>query len=131
MKKIFIPTMIMALLLISLCRAQNPDLQNIFSRNMNEYRLNFYRNVSVFQLDSNEKYKNVRDGFVIQDGQLKHVVNGNLYRQDSPVTLKNGTIIMTDGLINMTNGSTPLLRKNDFIDLDGNLRPLQKQTNYY
>jgi|GEM_PF-6496854 len=131
MKKIFIPTMITVLLLISLCRAQNPGLQNILSRNMNEYGQNFYRNVSVFQLDSNEKYKNVRDGFVIQDGQLKHVVNGNLYRQESPVILKNGTIVMTDGLINMTNGSTPLLRKNDFIDLDGNIRPLQKQTNYY
>ncbi len=50
----------------------------------------------VSQLDSNEQYKYIRDGFVLQDGQLKLVRNGNLYRQDSPVTLKNGTIIMTD-----------------------------------
>jgi hypothetical protein len=34
---------------------------------------------------------------------------------------------MTNGLIQMTNGSTPLLREEDFIDLNGNIRPLQKQ----
>jgi tmRNA-binding protein len=73
----------------------------------------------------------MKDGFVLQGGQLKLVRNGNLYIQDSPVTLKNGTIIMTDGLIKLTNGSTPLLRENDFIDLDGNIRPLKNLTIYY
>lgn len=131
MKKTFIPMTILATLLISLCQAQYPDLQNILSRNTNENGQNFYRNISIFQLDSNEKYKNVREGFVLQGGQLKLVISGNLYRQDSPVTLKNGTIIMTDGLISMTNGSTPLLRKNDFIDMNGNIRPLQNLTNYH
>lgn len=131
MKKTFIPMIILATLLISLCQAQYPDLQNILGRNTNENGQNFYRNISIFQLDSNEKYKNVREGFVLQGGQLKLVINGNLYLQDCPVTLKNGSIIMTDGLINMTNGSTPLLRKNDFIDMNGNIRPLQKLTNYH
>lgn len=121
----------MATLLISLCRAQYPGLQNMMSRNIIENGQNFYRNVSIFQLDSNEQYKYLRDGFVLQDGQLKLARNGNLYRQDSPVTLKNGTIIMTDGLIKMTNGSSPLLKENDFIDMDGNIRPLQKVTGFY
>ena len=131
MKKIYVSLIMTAAAFVSLCQAQYPGLQNMLSRNMNENGQNFYRNVSVFQLDSNEQYKYIRDGFVLQDGQLKLVRNGNLYRQDSPVTLKNGTIIMTDGLIKMTNGSTPLLKENDFVDMDGNIRPLQKLTNYY
>ena len=131
MKRLYIPLIMTAAALISICRAQYPGLQNMLSRNMNENGQNFYRNVSIFQLDSNEQYKYIRDGFVLQGGQLRLVRNGNLYRQDSPVTLKNGTIIMTDGLIKMTNGSTPLLKENDFIDMDGNIRPLQKLTNYY
>ncbi len=50
----------------------------------------------------------------------------------SPVTLKNGTIIMTDGLIKMTNGKHATLQKeNDFVDMDGNIRPLKRLTNYY
>jgi len=120
-----------ATILISLCQAQYPGLQNMLSRNMNENGQNFYRNVSIFQLDSNEQYKYIRDGFVLQDGQLKLVRNGNLYRLYSPVTLKNGTIIMADGHIKMTNGSMPLLKENDFVDMDGNIRPLQKLTNNY
>ena len=131
MKKIFVSLIITAAIFISLCQAQYPGLQNILSSNMIENGQNFYRNVSVSQLDSNEQYKYIRDGFVLQDGQLKLVRNGNLYRQDSPVTLKNGTIIMTDGLIKMTNGSTPLLKENDFVDMDGNIRPLKRLTNYY
>ena len=131
MKKIFVSLIITAAIFISLCQAQYPGLQNILSSNMIENGQNFYRNVSVSQLDSNEQYKYIRDGFVLQDGQLKLVRNGNLYRQDSPVTLKNGTIIMTDGLIKMTNGSTPLLKENDFVDMDGNIRPLKRPTNYY
>ncbi len=31
---------------------------------------------------------------------------------------------MPDGIIQMTNGNTPLLREEDFIDLDGNIRLL-------
>ena len=131
MKKVCVLLIVTVTAFISLCRAQYPGLQNMLSRNMNENGQNFYRNISIFQLDSNEQYKYIRDGFVLQHGQLKLVRNGNLYRQDSPVTLKNGTIIMTDGRIRMTNGSTPLLKENDFVDLDGNIKPLQKLTNYY
>jgi hypothetical protein len=131
MKKICVSLIMTAAVLISFCQVQYPGLQNMLSRHLNENGQTFYRNVSISQLDSNEQYKYIRDGFVLQEGQLKLVRNGNLYRQDSPVTLKNGTIIMTDGLIKMTNGSTPLLKENDFVDMDGNIRPLQKLTNYY
>jgi hypothetical protein len=131
MKKTCVLLTMTVTVFISLCQAQYSGIQNMVSSHMNENGRNYYRNVSVLQLDSNERYKYVRDSFVLQGGQLKLARNGNLYAQDRPVTLKNGSIIMTDGLIKMTNGSTPLLRENDFIDMDGNIRPLQSLTNYY
>lgn len=131
MKKVCVSLIMTATIFISLCYAQYPALQIIPGGNMNETGQNIYRNVSIFQLDSNEQYKYIRDGFVLQGGQLKFVRNGNLYRQDSPVTLKNGTIILTNGLIQMTNGSTPLLKENDFVDMDGNIKPLKKLTDFY
>jgi hypothetical protein len=131
MKKIYVPLIMTMTILISLCKAQYPGIQNMMSSQMYENERNYYRNVSVLQLDSNEQYKSIRDGFVLQGGQLKLSRNGILYTLDRPVTLKNGSIIMTDGLIQMTNGSTPLLKENDFIDMDGNIRPLQRLTNYH
>jgi hypothetical protein len=135
MKKVWI--MLTGLILsVSLCKAQFSGAQTIINqtiinKNILDNGQNYYRNMSDSQLDSNEQYKSLRDGFVLQGGQLKLARNGNLYTQDRPVTLKNGAIIMTDGLIKMTNGSTPLLKENDFIDMDGNIRPLQKQANFY
>ncbi len=131
MKKIYVTLIMTMAVFFSLCQAPYSGSQNVSGINMIDHGQNFYRNVSIFQLDSNGQYKYIRDGFVLQDGQLKLVRNGNLYKQDSPVTLKNGAVIMTDGLIKMTNGSTPLLKENDFVDMDGNIRPLQKLQNYY
>jgi hypothetical protein len=131
MKKISVLVIAVLIISVSLCQGQYPGMQNVISKNITDNDPMYYLNVSALQLDSNDQYKFVRDGFILQGGQLKLARNGHLYLQDSPVTLKNGAIILTDGLIKMTNGSTPLLRENDFIDMDGNIRPLQKRTNYY
>jgi hypothetical protein len=88
-----------------------------------------YGDSGARKLDSNTEYRNVRDGVVMQGGQLKLVRNGFLYPMAGPVTLKNGSIVMTDGIIRMTNGSTPSLNEADFIDMDGNIKPLQKTLN--
>jgi hypothetical protein len=130
MKKVYL-ILTCLVLSASFCSAQFPIIQTTLSRNIIEYGQNYYQSVSDFQLDSNGQYKFLRDGFVLQSGQLKLARNGKLYFQESPVTLKNGAIIMPDGLIKMTNGSTPLLKENDFIDMDGNIRPLQKPTNFF
>jgi len=88
-----------------------------------------FNDLFMTQLDSNAEYRNVKEGIVMQGGQLKIVRIGKLSLLTSPVTLKNGTIVMTNGIINMTNGSTPTLNEEDFIDMNGNIRPLQRQIN--
>lgn len=57
---------------------------------------------------------------------LHQKVIRHLYLLNNPVSLKNGAILLTDGIINMTNGSTPSLKEDDYIDMDGNIRPLPK-----
>ncbi len=34
---------------------------------------------------------------------------------------------MPDGIIQMTNGNTPILKEEDFIDLDGNIKLLNQE----
>ncbi len=84
MKKIFVSLIITAAIFISLLLPGTIILvYKIFlSSNMIENGQNFYRNVSLFlNWIPNEQYKYIRDGIVLQDGQLKLVRNGNLYRQ--------------------------------------------------
>jgi hypothetical protein len=111
------------------CQAHYTNFQYA-PANMNNENINpSYSDSAAHRLDSNTEYRNVKDGVVMQGGQLKLVRNGFLYPIASPVTLKNGSIVMTDGIIRMTNGSTPSLNDADFVDMDGNIRPLRQITN--
>jgi hypothetical protein len=104
-----------------------PNFHDSLVKMMHENMATGNNDFDMARLDSNSEYRNVKDGIVMQAGQLKIVKSGRLYLLNSPVTLKNGTIVLTDGIINMTNGSTPSLKEDDYIDMDGNIRPLQKQ----
>jgi hypothetical protein len=76
-------------------------------------------------LDSNEVYKHIKDGLVMQGGQLKVIRNGSLFVMHGSFPLKNGAIAYTNGIIRMPDGSTPLLDEKDYIDFDGQIKPLQ------
>ena len=84
---------------------------------------------SFAKLDSNERYKNIREGIAVQDGQLKIIRNGFVFPLNKPITLKNGSIVFPDGIIRMTNGTTPLLSEDDYIDMSGNIRSLAAERN--
>jgi hypothetical protein len=76
-------------------------------------------------LDSNDLYKHIKEGLVMQGGQLKIIRNGSLFVMHGPFPLKNGAMIYTNGIIKMPDGATPLLEEKDYIDFDGHIRPLQ------
>ncbi len=76
-------------------------------------------------LDSNDLYKHIKEGLVMQGGQLKIIRNGSLFVMHGPFPLKNGAMIYTNGIIKMPDGGTPLLEEKDYIDFDGHIRPLQ------
>ncbi|HEY4935179.1 MAG TPA: DUF6799 domain-containing protein [Puia sp.] len=128
MKKLFAILITNLMVLGAFCQVRYSNFQDTQIKIMDNRSPN-YGTYAVQSLDSNFEYRNVKDGIVMQGGQLKLVRNGNLYRLDGPVSLKNGAIVMTDGIIRMTNGSTPSLNDEDFIDMDGNIRPLQRQMN--
>ncbi len=129
MKKLYLAGILHFLVSGAFCQASYPNMQDTQVKTIYENENLNYGQYNDHRLDSNREYKHVKDGFVMQGGQLKLVRNGSLFLLNSPVTLKNGAIVMTDGIIKMGNGSTPLLRTEDFIDMDGNIRPLHSQIN--
>lgn len=126
MNKIYL--MIVTGLMVSgvFCQVSYPNFNDSLIKMIRENAYSANADFDMTKLDSNIEYRNVKDGIVMQGGQLKIVRSGRLYLQNSPVTLKNGAIVLTDGIINMTNGSTPSLKEDDYIDMDGNIKPLQK-----
>ena len=122
--------MLPVIMLISSCalsQVRYPNFQDTLVKNMEENKNVFSNQYTSYSLDSNEAYRFVKDGLVMQGGEVKLVRRGNLYPLVSPITLKNGSIVMPDGIIQMTNGNTPLLKEEDFIDMDGNIRLLNPE----
>jgi hypothetical protein len=127
MKILFIIPVLMLIGSCAFSQVQYPNFQDTLIKIMNENKKVFSPQYISYPLDSNEEYRSVNDGLVIQGGQVKLVRRGNLYPLLNPITLKNGTIVMPDGIIQMTNGNTPILKEDDFIDLDGNIRLLNPE----
>jgi hypothetical protein len=125
MKKIIVCVISNLIAIIALPQVKYPNTEDAQLKATNENWFANYPDSTARQLDSNEVYSHIRAGFIMLGGQLKSVRNGDVYPQNSPVTLKNGAIVLTDGIIQMANGSTPLLKNEDYIDMDGNIRPLQ------
>ncbi len=127
MKKIFV--FVVAIMWHShvFCQVRYPNFQDTLVNVMNENRFFSNNQYASYSLDSNMEYKYIKDGLVMQGGQIKIVRRGNLYPMESPITLKNGSIVMPDGIIKMTNGNTPILKEEDFIDMDGNILPLNRE----
>jgi hypothetical protein len=129
MKKLYLVLATTLMVWGAFCQVGYPSFHDSLIKMMHENTTTGNYNFDLTRLDSNTEYRNLKDGIIMQSGQLKVVRSGRLYLLNNPVTLKNGTIVTTNGIINMTNGSTPSLNEEDYIDMDGNIRPLQKQIN--
>jgi hypothetical protein len=127
MKTLFAIPVMMLIVSCAFSQVPYPNFQDTLVKSMNENKKTFSTQYISYPLDSNEEYRSVKDGLVMQGGQVKLVRRGNLYPLLNPITLKNGTIVMPDGIIQMTNGNTPILKEEDFIDLDGNIRLLNPE----
>jgi hypothetical protein len=124
MKILFSILVMMLIVSCAFSQVRYPNFQDTLVKIMNENKNVYLNQYTSYSLDSNEEYKLVKDGLVMQGGQVKLVRRGNLYPLLSPITLKNGSIVMPNGIIQMTNGNTPILKEEDFIDLDGNIKLL-------
>ncbi len=127
MKTLFAILLMTLIVSCAFSQVRYPNFQDTLVKNMNENKKAFSTQYISYPLDSNEEYRFVKDGLVMQGGQVKLIRRGNLYPLLNPITLKNGSIVMPDGIIQMTNGNTPILKEDDFIDLDGNIRLLNPE----
>ena len=66
------------------------------------------------------------NGYLMKDGRMMMVKDGNLMLIQKDITLSNGTVIMADGNYRQKGKSKTKLQDGDHIDMNGNITPMKK-----
>ncbi len=88
MKILFAVPVMLIIVSCAFSQVRYPNFQDTLAKIMNENKRTFSTQYISYPLDSNEEYKLVKDGLVMQGGQVKLVRRGNLYPLLNPITLK-------------------------------------------
>ena len=62
----------------------------------------------------------------MSNGLALHVKDGNTTTLSSPLKLNNGSLVMPDGTIQMSDGTTKKLKEGEYIDIDGLMGKVKK-----
>lgn len=57
----------------------------------------------------------------MKNGLALHVKNGDTTTLSSPLKLNNGGLVMPDGTIKLSDGTTKKLKEGEYIDIDGKM----------
>ena len=67
-----------------------------------------------------------KDVYAMIDGKMWLIKAGEKSEMTDDVTLENGTIVMTNGTVQKTDGQTITLKNGQFVDLEGNVGDWKK-----
>ncbi|WP_309640850.1 DUF6799 domain-containing protein [Flavobacterium sp.] len=68
------------------------------------------------------------NGYMMKDGKLMMVKEGNMTLVQKDITLSNGTLIMADGNYMEKGKSKMILKEGEHIDMNGNKTPMKPKT---
>ncbi len=63
---------------------------------------------------------------MMQNGLALHVKDGNTTTLSSPLKLNNGGLVMPDGTIQLSDGTTKKLKEGEYVDIDGIMGKIKK-----
>lgn len=63
-----------------------------------------------------------KDGYLMQDGKMYVVKNGEAAQMAENVTLENGTVVTTEGKVTPKEGEAVTLKDGQYVDLQGNIK---------
>ncbi|HEV3221280.1 MAG TPA: DUF6799 domain-containing protein [Puia sp.] len=77
----------------------------------------------VKKSDTNMSFTNKmeKEYVMMKDGLALHVKNGNTTTLSSPFKLNNGGLVMPNGTIQLSDGTTKKLKEGEYIDIDGQM----------
>jgi hypothetical protein len=70
--------------------------------------------------------KTAKEYVMMKNGLALHVKFGDTTTLSSPLKLNNGELVMPDGTIQMSDGTTKKLKEGEYIDIDGQMGNAKK-----
>ncbi len=65
--------------------------------------------------------RGLESGVFMQDGKMMTMKDGIAQPMTAPMTMNNGTKVMTDGSVTMANGKAMMLHNGQYVRLDGSV----------
>ena len=79
--------------------------------------------VLTTQISANQ----AKDGYLMKEGVMYVVKNGEASEMTEDVTLENGTVITKDGKVTPKDGETVTLQDGQYVDLEGNIKNWEEE----
>ncbi|MBB2147433.1 DUF6799 domain-containing protein [Pedobacter gandavensis] len=71
------------------------------------------------------KMSKAKDHIMMKDGKMWVMKNGMHTEMKETMTLPNGTMVMTDGMVKMKDGKTMMMKNGNSIDMMGKMMPMK------
>jgi len=96
-------------------------------------KMNLQDNRQYQNVQNNPVDKSLADGYVMQNGKIMQVKNGQTTLLERDITMSNGTKITGDGTCIKKDGSKMKFKEGQHMDMSGNMGPLKtnKDKNMY
>jgi hypothetical protein len=104
-----------------------PDRDSIKDSEMNN-DIDKDKNVLLLQdtIVNKKSMKNHPDGYMMVDGKLMEVKNGNMTLLKKDIILGNETVVMSNGNYMIKGGKKIMLKEGEHLDMTGKLIPMKK-----
>lgn len=75
----------------------------------------------MHKMHKTHKMHEMKDCVMMKDGKMMAMKGGKTMGMDQDMTLTNGTVVSTDGIAKMSDGSTKKLKNGDCMYMDGKM----------
>ncbi len=66
--------------------------------------------------------KKMKDCVMMKDGKMMMMKDGKTMMMDKDMTMKNGTMVMTNGTVKMKDGKETMLKEGESMDMNGKMK---------
>src|SRR5579862_2917818 len=78
------------------------------------------------KMDDAKMDHKMKDCVMMKDGKMMTMMDGKTMVMDKDMTLKNGTVVMTNGMVKTKKGKTMQLKDGESLDMNGKKMKMKK-----
>ena len=126
-KRIMLSIMIAAITVLSYsANAQQDTTRRKVNPVKTQKEVENRKDTMVLQKNDNMQHNMKSDHIMMQNGKMVMMKDGKTMPVNKEITLKNGTVIMTNGQYKGKDGNIMMMKEGDMMDMDGKMMTPKK-----